>query len=152
MSLAAPDAGQPFSVPFRVIDHPSDTGFEVTGSSLTELFTNAALVLSQLIWNLETNRDGERLEEEINVTAGDPGELMVNFLQEILYLSDAKGMVCTGVRLTAISESALTATVWGHRYEAGMDEELLGVKAVTYHQLFVGPENGRWRARVLLDI
>jgi SHS2 domain-containing protein len=150
--LAAPDAGHPSKIPFRVIEHTSDTGFEVTGSSLAELFTNAALVFSQLIWNLEANQDGERLEEEITVTAGDAGELMVNFLQEILYLSDARGMVCTGVRLTAISESSLTAMAWGHLFEPGRDEELLGVKAVTYHQLFVGQENGRWRARVLLDI
>jgi SHS2 domain-containing protein len=150
--LAAPDAGQLSSIPFRVIEHPSDTGFEVTGSSLAELFTNAALVLSQLIWNLEANRDGERLEEEITITAGDLGELMVNFLQELLYLSDAKGLVCTGVRLTAISESALAARISGHRFEPEKDEAVLVVKAVTYHQLFVGTENGRWRARVLLDI
>ena len=32
------------------------------------------------------------------------------------------------------------------------DQELLNVKAVTYHQLFIGRENNTWTARVFLDI
>jgi SHS2 domain-containing protein len=149
--LAVPDTGPLPSIPFRVIDHPSDIGFEVTGSSLAELFTNAALALSQLTWCPEAGGKAN-LEEEISITAGDLDELMVNFLQEFLYLTDTKAMICTEVRITTISESSLAARVRGRRFKAGRDEELLAVKAVTYHQLFVGQENGRWRARVLLDI
>jgi SHS2 domain-containing protein len=32
------------------------------------------------------------------------------------------------------------------------DQELLGVKAVTYHQLFIGRKNDSWIARIFLDI
>jgi SHS2 domain-containing protein len=151
-SLETPEAEDLFPVPYRIVEHTADTGFEVTGASQAELFTNAALVLCQLIWNVEANPDGEPLAEEIRIEAGDPGELMVNFLEEFLYLYDIKGLVATRVELEAISEKTLTARIRGHRFEPGRDEERLGVKAVTYHQLFVGRENGRWRARVLLDI
>ncbi|MDA8164210.1 MAG: archease [Desulfobacteraceae bacterium] len=139
-------------VPYRVIEHTADTGFELTGASLPELFANAALALCDLIWEVAANPKGEPLGEEIRAEGGDPGELMVNFLQEFLYLYDAKGMVATNVEIAAMTENALIARVRGHRFEPGRDEERLGVKAVTYHQLFVGREDGRWRARVILDI
>jgi SHS2 domain-containing protein len=152
MSLAAPEANRLSPIPFRIIEHPSDTGFEVHGSSPAELFAHAALALCQLLRNTTRNQEGERMEEEIRVEASDFGELMVNFLQEFLYLHEARGLVCTEVQIEEISEKGLTARAVGHRFEPDKDEELLGVKAVTYHQLFVGEENDRWRARVLLDI
>lgn len=139
-------------IPYRLIEHTADTGFEVTAASKAELFANAALVLCQLIWNVEANPQGKPLEEKITVTAGDLGELMVNFLEEFLYLYDAKGLVGTHIDITTISETTLTARIRGHRFDPEHDEERLGVKAVTYHQLFVGQENSCWRARVLLDI
>jgi SHS2 domain-containing protein len=152
MSLAALEADELSRIPYRIIEHPSDTGFEVTGGSPAELFENSALVLCRLIRQNEKIHEGNRIEEEIQIDAGDFGELMVNFLQEFLYLIETKDFVCTGVTVREISELALKAKAWGHRFEPGKDRELLGVKAVTYHQLFVGKENGRWRARVLLDI
>jgi SHS2 domain-containing protein len=152
MSSAPPEVENISRIPYRVIEHTADTGFEVVGASMAELFANAALVLCQLIWNPEANPGGEPLAEEVQIEAGDPGELMVNFLEEFLYLYDAKRLVATRVEVGSISETALTARVRGHRFDPDRDEERLGVKAITYHQLFVGRDNGRWRARVLLDI
>jgi len=38
------------------------------------------------------------------------------------------------------------------RFDSDRDRELLGVKAVTYHQLYIGRKDETWLARMLLDI
>ncbi|MDH5298471.1 MAG: archease [Desulfobulbaceae bacterium] len=135
--------------PHRIIEHPADTGFETQAPTLASLFENAALVLFALMWEGTATDDRELA---ITIRGGDLEELMVNFLEEFLYLYDAKELVSSGITIDAISPDELTARVRCHPFGAGRDRELLGVKAITYHQLFVGQTDDGWRARVLLDI
>lgn len=135
---------------FKVIEHTADTGFEVKGNNLAEVFQAAAAALFQLMWEIKDIRAVEPVNLEIS--GSDSQELLVNFLEEFLYLYDAKGLVCTRVEINSISNKKLAASVWLQPFDNDLDQEILGVKAVTYHQMYIGKQDNVWLARVFLDI
>lgn len=135
---------------YRIMEHTADTGFEVTAETRKKLFEAAALAFFDLMWSAD--RTEATRTETIDVTGGDIKELMVNFLEEFLYLYDAKGLLCTGLEVESVTGSRVSARALLQRFDAERDRELLGVKAVTYHQLEVGRKGRWWRARVFLDI
>ena len=138
------------SQPFKVIEHPADTGFEVTGKSLANVFRAAASALFLMMWEIKKERVTEPIDLEIS--GSDSQELLVNFLEEFLYLYDAKGLVCTRVEIHSISNKKLAVAVWLQPFDNDLDQEILGVKAVTYHQMYIGKQDNVWLARVFLDI
>jgi SHS2 domain-containing protein len=138
------------SQPFKVIEHPADTGFEVTGKSLADVFRAAAAALFLMMWEINKERVTEPVELEIS--GSDSQELLVNFLEEFLYLYDAKGLVCTRVEIHSISNKKLAVAVWLQPFDNDLDQDILGVKAVTYHQMYIGKQDDVWLARVFLDI
>ena len=135
---------------FKVIEHTADTGFEVKANSLADVFKAAAQALFQLMWKVSEERTAEQVDLEINGI--DIQELLVNFLEEFLYLYDAKGLICTRVEITSVSDKKLTATAWLQPFDNQLDQEILGVKAVTYHQLYIGQHDNVWLGRIFLDI
>lgn len=135
---------------FKIIEHTADTGFEVKAGSLADVFRTAAQALFQLMWEIDGDRAAERVDLEINGI--DTQELMVNFLEEFLYLYDARGLVCTRVEINSVADKKLTATAWLQPFDSELDQEILGVKAITYHQMYVGRQGNQWLGRVFLDI
>lgn len=103
-----------------------------------------------IMWRIEVSRKGP--SRTIEVTGEDREELLVNFLEEFLYLYDAAGLVCNRVDILTLTEKKVTARAWLQEFNDDLDLELLNVKAVTYHQLFIGKKNSTWEARVFLDI
>ena len=135
---------------YRIIEHTADTGFEVWGKTKEQVFESAGKAFFNIMWHIDTQQQNE--PETIEVTGNDLEELLVNFLEEFLYLYDAKGLVCTGIEIESISADKVRAKVWLQKFNDAGDQELLGVKAVTYHQLFIGRKNDSWTARIFLDI
>ena len=135
---------------YRILEHTADTGFEVMGSSLEELFEAAANAFFHMLWHIDT--DIQARPETIGVTGGDVEELMVNFLEEFLYRYDAKGLVCSKIKVLSVADTMLRVRAWMQPFDSDRDREMLGVKAVTYHQLCIAQKNNTWVARVFLDI
>ncbi len=138
------------SQPYNLIEHTADTGFEVRGSTRGQVYQAAALAFFDIMWRLDSKEEIE--PEIIEITGRDPNELMVNFLEEFLFLYDARGVVCTDLEVTEATETTISARAWLQLFNDLADEELLGVKAVTYHQLYIAREGDEWLARVFLDI
>ncbi len=136
--------------PFKVIEHPADTGFEVTGKSLADVFRAAASALFSMMWEIKNKRVTAPID--LKISGSDSQELLVNFLEEFLYLYDAKGLVCTRVEINSISNKKLTVTVWLQPFDNDLDQDILGVKAITYHQMYIGKQDNVWLARIFLDI
>jgi SHS2 domain-containing protein len=132
------------------MDHTADTGFEVRGNSKKEVFEAAALAFFDIMWKAGDRKESK--PESCMITGSDTMELMVNFLEEFLYLYDAKGIICTDLKVEKITDTTIHAMVWLRHFNEKKDRALLGVKAITYHQLFIEEKNGRWTARIFLDI
>jgi len=135
---------------YRIIEHTADIGFEVRSNTKKHVFETAAQAFFHIMWEIETV--GKSKPESIEVTGSDLEELLVNFLEEFLYLYDAKGLVCTQIQIEEMTDKKIRAKAWLQIFNADRDQELLGVKAVTYHQLYIGKKNNTWSAQVFLDI
>ena len=134
---------------YRFIDHTADLGIVVRGEDPKRLFKNAALALVDIVVSPTSERAQAR--RMIDLTGDDWPDLMVNWLREILYLWNGEAYLVNDVHMMDLSEKRLRAEVALEAYQADIHTIKTEVKAVTYHQIKVGPTNGEWEARIIFD-
>jgi len=143
---------------FELLPHTADIKLRVYGKTLKELFRNA---LNGMFQSIGPHAQGcikkeDRLvceslpiKRKIEVTAPDIALLLVDFLSEALYLSDAHDEVYLDVNIHALDEKYIKVTLYGISI-TGFD--VVEIKAVTYHDLVVHQVDGEWQAEVVFDI
>jgi SHS2 domain-containing protein len=134
---------------YEILEHTADVGIEATGATLEEVFEASAEGLAGLLgaWV-----PGEGEPRDVIVEASDRGALLVAWLDEILYLREAKDLLFGGFDVQGVSEGELEATVRGAPAR-GREIEGTGIKAATFHRLEVSRQpDGTWRGRVYLDV
>ena len=131
--------------PFELLEHTADIGFRVWGSTLEELFENAAAALVSFAEPAPAGGSGMAVELE----AEDIESLLVAWLSEVLFLLDSGTLVPSSFAVESVEPRRLRARVAG---SAGPAQWRLIVKAVTYHQIEVAQRGGRWEATVYLDV
>ena len=83
---------------------------------------------------------------------GDRPELLVDWLQELLYLFETEHLVPLEYEFVTVGPREIKADVGFGRFEPGRDRTRVEIKAVTYHQLEVREAADGWVARFILDI
>ncbi|HXF51211.1 MAG TPA: archease [Dehalococcoidia bacterium] len=135
--------------PFEIWEHTADAGVIARGATLEETFANAAAGMYALMVDLSGVR--ERETREVAAEGDQPERLLVNWLLELLFLTDVENLVFRRFDVT-IEDGRLR----GHAYGEPLDPErhTLGsaVKAVTRHGLEIAREDGGYRVRVLFDL
>ena len=135
---------------YEFIEHTADLGFKVYGASLEGLFVHAAEAFFETILSPESVE--EKIERSIEVEAGALDELMVSWLDEFLYLYDAEKLVFKRFQIKSIQQDQLRAKAWGEKIDPARHEIKSGIKAVTYHKLYVRERGGGWEAQVIVDV
>jgi SHS2 domain-containing protein len=135
------------SAGFELLEHTADVGIRARGPSLEAVFEQATLGLAEVLgaW-----RRGPGEPAEVAVGPGDPGGVLVDWLQEVLWLHESRQAALTGVRVDRAGEAGAAGQVG----LAGPGGPFDGtpVKAVTYHQLRVARDGPGWLAEVYLDV
>ena len=135
---------------FEILDHTADIGVIVYGENLRALFENAGKAFFHLITDLRKVR--RRVEKRIDIGGESLDRLMVDWLSELLYLHDVENLLFNGFRVESVGEDGLRAIAKGEPFQEGVHVIKTEVKAVTYHQIEVRREKGRWRAQVIFDL
>ncbi len=135
--------------PFEEIEHTADVGIVVKGSSLEELFENAAAGLMHFL--IDPNAGVAREHREVVVEADDLEGLLVAWLNELLVLLNADGFLPVRWTVRELTERRLRADVAGEPVDASRHKFRLDVKAATYHQLQIR-KNSEWQAQVIFDV
>lgn len=135
---------------FRLIEHTADMGLEARGGSLEELFGEAARGLRELMFGPATC--GEQQIIHLRVTGQDLGELLVNWLNEILYIFEVRGFYPASFLVETLNDQSVCGLARGELFDAERHPVERVVKAVTYHQLQLEQLQGEWRARVYVDL
>ncbi len=141
--MAPPNAEQAGG--FREIEHTADWALEVWAPSLEALLEQAARGMYALA---RTQLQPEpRVTRTFTLTFEDPETLLVDFLNELLYLEEVEGLGFDTFHLH-LENGKLKARVEGAPIQRM--EKL--IKAATFHNLRVeqGPEG--WRATVVFDV
>ncbi len=133
---------------FELLEHTADVGIRARGASLEAAFEQATEGLAEVLGALRPG-DGEAVG--IEVSAGDPGGLLVDWLNEVLWLREVRQAVVAGVRVERVRDG--TAAGWVAFSGDGPAPDGTFVKAVTYHRLRVEPDpGGGWLIEVYLDV
>lgn len=136
---------------YEQFDHTSEAGVIARGSTLAEAFANVAEGMYALVLEIEDVQPRE--QRDIAVEAEGHEALLIDWLMEIVFLTETEGLVFRRFEVDELTQTRLRARVWGEPF----DEERhrphhAMVKAVTKHMLEIGREDGGYRVQVLFDI
>jgi len=135
---------------YRYIEHPSDVGFEAYGTTLEELFANAAIAMYSFMTDVDEIEEVE--EREVTVNAEDLYSLMFDWLDELLFLFESKSLVMKDFDITVDeSQFSITGRCQGGKFDPERHESGIIIKAVTYNMMEI-KKNEVWHARVVLDV
>ena len=137
---------------FEFFDHPADAKFRAYGKNLEEAFQNAAYALVSLMWDREKIK--RQIEHEVIVEGRDLKQLLLSFLEEVLFMLDARSFLLHSISdLTIVRERngyALKVLFCGDRFEEG--QETFGdVKAITYHEMLI-EQDDQVMVQVVVDV
>jgi SHS2 domain-containing protein len=142
---------------FELLEHTADVGIRARGATLEEAFEQATLGLAEVLGALAPG-PGEAVAVE--VSAPDPGGLLVDWLNEVLWLREVGQAWLADVQVARVGDGTAAGSVtFSSEGPAGADgsrdpaPDGTLVKAVTYHRLRVEPDpSGGWLIEVYLDV
>jgi len=138
----------------KFLDHPSDVYIEVKAKSLEEAFALCGKALYDVMTDINAVKAQEKVE--VTVEGFDLYSLLYNWLEELLYLFDAKGFLGSDVKVEEITKAnenfKLKAIILGEKYDPQRHTSKTAVKAATYHLMEIREENGNYTIRFVLDI
>ena len=138
---------------YEYLEHTGDIGIRAYGSTLAELFINAAQGLLESIADLSTV--GTTIQTEIEVSAASLEELMVAWLDELNFRHEVEEIFFQRVEIREISQTPyrLTAVAYGEPVDFAKHVVYTEIKSITYHQLIVeqAPDD-TWMAQVIFDL
>lgn len=135
-------------VPFEQIPHTADLQIKVFGTTLPELFANAALSMFAVL-EPQFVEHAPQAKHTVKVSGINTENLLVNFLSECLYLSAVNHEAYTQVTLENFTETTIAATLHGQQITRFSSVE---IKAVTYHDLSITKTATGWQATITFDI
>ena len=133
---------------YEFLEHTADVKFRAEGASLEEMFVAAAEAMAETV-----RGDIKILEQEdrsFEVEGKDDVGLLYNFLEEFLFLLDAEDFLMAKIKSIDIEGNKLKCVVVG---DAAKNYKFTNdVKAVTYSDMFVREEKGKFVCEVVLDV
>jgi SHS2 domain-containing protein len=136
---------------YDLIEHTADIGIRVNGKDLKEIFINVASAMFDVIAELRTDCTKLKLKDiNIKIQADDRDELLVEWLNELLSLSETKELIFDKFKIVNLTDKYLEAVVSGYpRENFRIQTE---IKAATYHELKIKKLNSSWQVELIFDI
>lgn len=135
-------------MPFRFLDHTADVQVECCAETFAALLETSA----QALYAVTLNEKQERRDQErtIAVTGANYEEILIRWLQELIFLLDIDHFVGTRFEFQESSELEVVARASG--YACSREERAEEVKSATYHELVVQQNEDGFLARFILDL
>lgn len=135
---------------FEELAHTAEIGVRLWAPTPAALFACAAHAIFALAGALPAVPDAEAIDQRtVELTAIDAESLLVDWLNELVYLYETSGLAWNDATLEEWAPTALRAVVCGRRVTGA---PRLHVKAVTYHGLTLRAQPEGWTATVYFDI
>ncbi len=130
----------------------ADLAFEATGKDLNALFENAAMAVLESQAKLETV--SAKVTKKVVLENEDIGQLLFDFLNEIIYFKDAEQLIFKTVKasVTKNGKYNLVAELKGEKIDQKKHKLGNDLKAVTMHKFNVEQTKAGWKCLVVVDI
>jgi SHS2 domain-containing protein len=135
---------------YEIIPHTADIGIKAYGKDLRELFETAAYAMFDIIADLD-GLEGS-VTQPIEISAQNTEELLVAWLNELLYNFYTKQIIFFGFKITDIGETYLKACSLGRHVGQNRNRLKTEIKAVTYHELKIEEKRKNFVATVIFDV
>ena len=123
---------------YKLLEHTADAMVEVYGKDLDERFENAAYAMFDQITDL--SKVASKGELKVVMSGETREQLLVDFLQELLFVHDTEDLVLTEFEVK-IDGKTLEAVVRGEKFDEKKHTKRSVVKGVTYHRLEFDDQN-----------
>ena len=132
---------------YRWVEHTAELGLALEADDRTGVFREGFAALAELLAE-GAEPGGEPAREELALEAADGAGLLADWLAELAFLAETRGLVPEALASLDLGETSLRATVAGR---IAHPDHL--VKAVTYHGLTLeAVRDGGWRGIVVFDV
>lgn len=135
---------------YEHFEHTADLGLRVRAGDLNSLFAEGAEALTAAIVDNVTTIE-PRQQVEFQIPGDDRAYLLCDWLKALLLKFEIEHLLFRRFRVT-VGGAGLTAAAWGEPYDADRHPLSHEVKAITYHGLILEPNDGGWKAEVIVDI
>jgi len=138
---------------FETFEHKADIGVRGKGPTLEKAFAECARAMFSVITDLETVEPKE--EESFDLKADNREQLLVDFLNHLLYLEEVKESLYNRFDLYITEgggEFVLKGKAFGEKAKKEKHTIKSGVKAASYHQLKVEESKGEFLAQCVVDV
>ncbi len=135
---------------YEITEHTADVGVRAFGETAGEACVNAALGMLRLMVEPESVRAGQSIL--IRAEGDDAVDLLVAWLQEVLFRAETERFVFCDVALESFAEWRIRATLRGESLDTKRHDTGHEIKAVTWHKVRLEKEDDRWIAEVVFDI
>jgi SHS2 domain-containing protein len=134
---------------FEIIDHSADVAIAAYGVDLKKAFANAALGMFSIMIDIGKVKD--TTSRDVEVTADDRKDLLVSWLNELLFVFEVEKMLFKRFDISALDETTLKARCYGEKIDPKRHKIKMEIKAATYHMIRI-EEGDSVRVQVLFDI
>ena len=135
---------------YDYFDVTADVGVSACGPTLPEAFAQAALGVFALM--VDPPSVEPRESREVRAQGDTREALLVNWLNECLYVHDIEGFVVNRIEVLLFEATKVHALLWGEEVDPKRHRVGTIVKAATFHDLQIRQTDGGWEIRVVLDI
>lgn len=139
-------------MPYKFLEHTADVKIEVAEKTLEKAFVSSALALKEVMSDNASIKP--KIKKEIKIKSENNESLLYDFLEQFLYLFDARDFILSKINKIKITKSKdkliLTAIALGDkasRYKFTND-----VKAITYNEMFIKKQKNKTTIVFVLDV
>lgn len=131
---------------YREVEHTADWELEVWAPNLSTLLEQAARGMYTLAGT--HLQPGPRKIKQLSLNSLDAESLLVDFLDELLWLGEDEGMAFEQFKISIQNNSSLDAVLVG----ALIAQQTKEIKAVTYHNLRIIKSLRGLEVRIVFDV
>jgi riboflavin kinase/FMN adenylyltransferase len=133
---------------FQEIDHTADRALQVWGEDLPALYAGAARGMYSLMGDIHEEGLIATEWREVSLEALDRETLLVDWLNELLFLAEVEGLLFLEFRIESLTDTTLHAQAGGiHAPVTKAD-----IKAATFHDLEIAQDGSGWSTVITFDV
>lgn len=134
---------------YEILDHTADIGLKISSQTLSDIFIESAQGLGEVLFIGKI----DPIEQiKISLEADTPEELFHDWLSEINYYFLVHQKMFSTFKVEKIESTNLEIICFGEVFDETKHQLITEIKAVTYHQLYIKEEAGKWKAQVIFDV
>ena len=139
---------------YNFFDHTADIAVDVEADTLNELFIASAYAWRDSI--SDDRKSSQSQERSLVLSENNLEILLVTFLSELNYLYQSESWMMDSIQCIEINKEddtwKLSIKILGCNFNRNDMKLKSEIKAITYHQMEIKEENGKFSTRIVFDI